>query len=602
MKSKIWGIFLIVPMCMYAVSIEDINKEVLKNSPQIKETVKYYDSIKKDVDIAKAGYKPTLDVVAGYGRETTKNSSTNYKNKSLNKSEIGVVLNQNLFEGFGTKYNIKRQIARLDSAAFGVLEQANKTVLKMSEVYLALYKQNKLLKLAQENVLSHIEIDNKIKERMSAGVGTESEFKESASRLALARSNVAVVENNYNDAVSNFVRMYGYYIDPNKLDEPKELENLPKTKKEAIELSKSLNPSLKVQKANIDVEKNNYNYAKKEFYPKIDLEARKDWNYNVGGVDGKDESSSIMLKFNYNLYNGGADEASSKKSYENMQKESAVYSDLVRRVDESINLAWASKEALKRQIKYLKIHKELSEKTLNLFMEEFDLDRRTLLDILDTKEEVYSAKRELIIARYNYIFAQYRLLEAIGTLASRYDDKFFDIINLDTSIYEQNYNSSKDDDVKNIPMIMGTDENLDELSKELSKNLVKDTKKEITPNENTQEIDQQEEKPVYVRFKVWGYDINDISKENIVSFIKEAKNNPDAKIEISGYTDSWGRSEVNLKRSKQRANIVAKELIKNGIDKSRLIVNGYGEENFIADNSTKEGREQNRRVELKLIK
>jgi outer membrane protein OmpA-like peptidoglycan-associated protein len=177
-----------------------------------------------------------------------------------------------------------------------------------------------------------------------------------------------------------------------------------------------------------------------------------------------------------------------------------------------------------------------------------------------------------------------------------------DIINLDTSIYEQNYNSSKDDDVKNIPMIMGTDENLDELSKELSKNLVKDTKKEITPNENTQEIDQQEEKPVYVRFKVWGYDINDISKENIVSFIKEAKNNPDAKIEISGYTDSWGKSEVNLKRSKQRANIVAKELIKNGIDKSRLIVNGYGEENFIADNSTKEGREQNRRVELKLIK
>ncbi|RRQ45603.1 OmpA family protein [Chryseobacterium sp. SC28] len=70
------------------------------------------------------------------------------------------------------------------------------------------------------------------------------------------------------------------------------------------------------------------------------------------------------------------------------------------------------------------------------------------------------------------------------------------------------------------------------------------------------------------------------------------------KISINGYTDDTGDENHNLELSKQRAETVKSELIKNGIEADRLSSAGFGENNPIADNHTDEGKAQNRRVEL----
>lgn len=592
-------IFLVVFFMMmsvegFSITLDEVNKQMLRTNPLIKEQIEYYNAVRKDLEISKSGYRPTLDVVASVGREHT--DSIAYPNVSLNKSEVGVILNQNLFEGFGTKYDIQKQQARVDSAAFGIIETANQTTLRMSEVFIELYKQKRLLDLAKENILSHIEINNKIKDRMSSGVGTRSEVEESASRLALSLSNEAVLENNFNDAMSNFVRLYGSYIPVTDLEEPKSLDILPVNRKLAIEKSKIHNPSLKVQRANINVENNNAKLAEKEYYPQIDLEARKDWNYNTGGVEGRDDSSSIMLKLRYNLYNGGADKSNSEKSQKNIQKEKEVFSTLVRRVNESINLAWASYNALKKQIKYLKIHKELSQKTLDLFAEEFYLGRRTLLDILDTKEEVYSADRELVIAQYNAIYTQYRILEAVGTISSYFDNNFIQIIDINSNEYITFYNAPSPTIQDDIPMINSSEESLVLLAQELEKNDVVVEEKIVKENEELT-LDSV----MTIRFEVWSYDITKESEKELLKYIDFFKENNEYNIEINGYTDSKGKDSFNINRSLLRAEAVEKIMIKNGISKKRIIRNGYGNTNSIADNNTEEGRTLNRRVEVKLV-
>ncbi|MFV0449065.1 MAG: OmpA family protein [Vibrio sp.] len=74
--------------------------------------------------------------------------------------------------------------------------------------------------------------------------------------------------------------------------------------------------------------------------------------------------------------------------------------------------------------------------------------------------------------------------------------------------------------------------------------------------------------------------------------------NPQAKVEITGHTDSLGSAEYNQAMSEKRAIAVADVLFKNGIDESRMIISGQGESNPIASNETKEGRQQNRRVDI----
>jgi len=98
----------------------------------------------------------------------------------------------------------------------------------------------------------------------------------------------------------------------------------------------------------------------------------------------------------------------------------------------------------------------------------------------------------------------------------------------------------------------------------------------------------------------FAYNKTDI-KQEYVSQIKEVvdflNENSNYSVVLNGHTDSIGSEEYNLALSLRRANAVANELVKLGIDKSRIRTNGYGETDPIATNKTEEGRVQNRRVD-----
>jgi len=85
--------------------------------------------------------------------------------------------------------------------------------------------------------------------------------------------------------------------------------------------------------------------------------------------------------------------------------------------------------------------------------------------------------------------------------------------------------------------------------------------------------------------------------QNIAAILKAY---PNVKVKIGGYTDNTGNKEANLKLSQDRASNVMRELVQRGIDPSRLEAEGYGEDHPVADNSTPEGRQQNRRISLRV--
>ncbi|MBF0098556.1 MAG: OmpA family protein [Magnetococcales bacterium] len=80
------------------------------------------------------------------------------------------------------------------------------------------------------------------------------------------------------------------------------------------------------------------------------------------------------------------------------------------------------------------------------------------------------------------------------------------------------------------------------------------------------------------------------------------KQNPGLKVEIQGHTDHIGKAAYNKKLSQRRATAVMHGLAKQGVSKKRMTAKGYGMEKPIASNATKEGRAENRRVELRILK
>jgi len=75
---------------------------------------------------------------------------------------------------------------------------------------------------------------------------------------------------------------------------------------------------------------------------------------------------------------------------------------------------------------------------------------------------------------------------------------------------------------------------------------------------------------------------------------------PDSLIDVMGHTDSTGSEQYNLDLSRRRADAVANYLVSRGVSRARVEMIGYGEQYPVADNSTPEGRAQNRRVEIRI--
>lgn len=102
-----------------------------------------------------------------------------------------------------------------------------------------------------------------------------------------------------------------------------------------------------------------------------------------------------------------------------------------------------------------------------------------------------------------------------------------------------------------------------------------------------------------ILFKTGKYDLNDASKNELANFAEVLKKNTDCSVDIQGYTDNVGSDAVNNPLSQNRAESVASFLKQKGVSNNQLKnVTGFGASNFVADNSTEAGRQQNRRVEV----
>ena len=106
--------------------------------------------------------------------------------------------------------------------------------------------------------------------------------------------------------------------------------------------------------------------------------------------------------------------------------------------------------------------------------------------------------------------------------------------------------------------------------------------------------------PGNVTFATNSSDINARFYEVLNSVAIVLKEYNQTLIDVTGHTDSTGSDQYNLELSQKRANSVANYLMAQGLDGRRFYVVGAGESQPIATNDTPEGREQNRRVEIRL--
>ena len=303
------------------------------------------------------------------------------------------------------------------------LENANDVAFQMVGSYLDLIRSYKLLQNAKDSSNITEKIYKDVQELFDAGLTTKSEVTKIFAALSLARSNLVVQENNLKEKEFRFKRLFGRDVNIAELELPMLEYAMPESIQRATMLAIENNPSILVSNYNIQGAQSLYKERQSSFYPKVDLALEQTYN----GADpregnayerGVDDRSKAYVTLSWNLYRGGADVAEIQKTKSRIHREVETQRDLKRQVIEGLELSWTAYEMISTQLKELYQYNIHSADTLDSYQSEYEMGRRTLLDLLSAQNDLISSRTQIINAEFDKLYAQYRILDATGMLVS----------------------------------------------------------------------------------------------------------------------------------------------------------------------------------------
>lgn len=426
------GLFALFSGAINAQSLEETVAQALDSHPDIRQSFARFKSKEEDVNRASAGYLPTVDLTAGYGYEYTdtpgnrrSDLGTGDGETELARGEFGISIRQILFDGMFTTNEIDRTTFEADAERWTLFATAEDLALQVSKAYLNVLQAEEIVKLSEKNIATHQEIYGQIKERTDAGLGNIADLSQITGRLARAQSNLISARNNYLDAKTQFIRLTNRQPEALVLPVP-DADMLPKNKSNGLKLAIERHPVIKSALQDIEAARAFKGAVKSNYYPTLSLELEANADNNIAGesglnrfgadVGGHRNDAKAMLRLRYNFYSGGKDVASERSAAYKVSEAQEINYSAHRQVTESYELAWNAFEMLGLQKQYIKQHIITSNETQLAYKEQFSLGQRNLLDLLDTQNELFGARKDYLDASFNELSARYRLLNSTGQL------------------------------------------------------------------------------------------------------------------------------------------------------------------------------------------
>ena len=407
-----------------AENLETVVLKALASHPEIKAEINRKLAREQELKQAEAGLYPTIDLEAAVGYENSKNRFTESIGESgfvdKTRTEQAFVITYNLFSGYEITGNVDRQDARVRSVDHRLHELTEQTALDVARIYLRVLRNRELVKLSEQTLAVYLNLFDKVKSRSESGIGKKSEISQAQGRVARANANLVNDRAELLNAEVTFLRVTGQR--PQEMVRPKDLASgLPADLNMALEAAMKTNPLIRSALAEVEAANASKRIASSGKYPQLDLVFEQSRGENLDGLDDVEEDYSLMLKLRYNLFKGGFDAARSELAAAEYGQVTEELNDLRRRISESIRLGWNALEAVRMQIPYLKQHVDSISESRTAYDDQFRIGQRSLLDLLDSENELYLARRALIGAEFDQLIGAYRILADMGRFVDALD-------------------------------------------------------------------------------------------------------------------------------------------------------------------------------------
>jgi adhesin transport system outer membrane protein len=394
-------------------------ERAVQSNPEVTARLNAFRAAADAVDIARAAYFPRLDASASTGRDNARITTATPETQTLHRNSAALTLTQLLWDGLGTQRDVERAGQERLARYFELLDATEQTGLEAARAYYDVQRFRRLVQLAEDNYVQHKYATLQIQSRFKAGVGRGVDLEQANARLALAESNLGIETANLHDVMARYQRVVGE-PPPAQLPAPVALARaVPASSEDAIGTALRQNAAISASIASLRSARATAEGRESAYQPRVEARLRSATGNNLDGVRDQKRDTLGEIVLNWNLYNGGADQARVRQQRNVLNQAADVRDRACRDTRQAAAIAWNDIRKLKEQIELLDRNTLAIEKARDAYRQQFDIGQRSLLDLLNSENELYTAKRAYANAEYDLVTAYARTHAAMNQLLAQ---------------------------------------------------------------------------------------------------------------------------------------------------------------------------------------
>lgn len=396
--------------------------EAINTNPEVQERWHDFLAAGEGRNVARGRFLPEVDLELSVAREYQ--DSDDFGNLSRDPVRAELTLNQMIWDGFYTSAEVNRLGHTKMVRYYELMEAAEQAALEAIRAYADVERYRELVVLAEDTYRTHREIYDQVADLARTGVGPGADLETATGRVALAESNLLTEIANLHDVGARFLRIVGRMPSEDYVDMIDVMPGdvLPETVEDAVRTALTSNPAMFASVENVMSADEQVRMGRSYYHPQLDFRAQVARDNALTSTFVEDNAerwvtdSTIGLVLRLNLFRGLADKARIGQFVAESDRARDQRENVCRSVRQTVAIAFNDIKVTEERLVYLDQHQLSSDRVRTAYLQQFNIGQRTLLDLLDTENEFFEARRAYVEGQFDYEVAKARALAGLGQL------------------------------------------------------------------------------------------------------------------------------------------------------------------------------------------
>ena len=401
-----------------AIELKDAVQAALNTNPEIRQAVANKSATQYERKQAEGVWLPRISVEASAGVRQLKNPtrrSIGIASQTLYPLEASVTADQLLIDMGGRQAEIRRQASRTDAAAARIEERSEFVALNVARAYIDYLLQQRLVAIADDNATFHQKLAGDLREGVAKGSISIADQQQAEERLQSARARLTEAREDLDTAGIQFQTLAGIPVD--SVSMPPDLSQfVPASLQDAEVAARANNPRVQESVADLQTAREVTRAARSEMGPRVNLEATARIGDDIDGFRGRTTDLQGRVVMRWLVFNGGTNIHNVREQQARADEAHARVFEQTRRAEEDTRSAWSRLTNQSRLVSELETQSRVADDLLLSYREQFNVGRRSLLDVLDAQNTRQNVQAQAETARLAKLYAQYRLLASTNRL------------------------------------------------------------------------------------------------------------------------------------------------------------------------------------------